>query len=338
VSQVKDFSAVSVLKEGIAAAKAGNRPAARLLLQRATDLDPENELAWLWRAGLTESLEDAKSYMQRVLRINPANERALAGLEWVEAQMARRRPIWECPLCQTGHPERASKCPTCGAILALSDVDALLDNLDVDERRVRQAIERYENALPDRATFGVHYNLALAYLNLRDLEAGIQHLQTAAWLKGGDSTLLVQASLLLRRKAEAQAAATQEEQPARGAVLVVDDSPTVCKLVTITLEKHGYGVTTAADGLEALARINDGLPDLILLDIMMPRLDGYQVCKIIKGNEETKHIPVVMLSGKDGFFDKVRGRMVGSTEYITKPFEPDSLLQVMEKHINHQVD
>jgi twitching motility two-component system response regulator PilG len=116
-------------------------------------------------------------------------------------------------------------------------------------------------------------------------------------------------------------------------VLVVDDSPTVRKLVSITLKKHNYRVVDAADGIDGLAKINDELPDLILLDITMPRLDGYQLCKIIKGNEDTKHIPVVMLSGKSGFFDKVRGRMAGSTEHITKPFKPDELLQAVRKHI-----
>jgi twitching motility two-component system response regulator PilG len=119
----------------------------------------------------------------------------------------------------------------------------------------------------------------------------------------------------------------------RGVVLVVDDSPTVRKLVTITLEKRDYRVIPAGDGLEALAKISDGLPDLILLDITMPRMDGYQLCKIIKSNPGTKHVPVVMLSGKDGFFDKVRGRMAGSTEYITKPFKPDALVETVEKHI-----
>ena len=129
------------------------------------------------------------------------------------------------------------------------------------------------------------------------------------------------------------AAATPNHSPRRGTILVVDDSPTICRLVAATLERRGYQVVTAADGLEALARMNDISPDLIFLDITMPRLDGYQLCKIIKGNEDTKQIPVVMLSGKDGFFDKVKGRMAGATDYVTKPFKPSALLQVIGKHI-----
>ena len=126
----------------------------------------------------------------------------------------------------------------------------------------------------------------------------------------------------------------QDNRTDRGTILVVDDSPTICKLVDIILKKRGFRVISASNGLEALARINDGLPSMIFLDITMPRMDGYQLCKIIKANRETRDIPVVMLTGKDGLIDKVRGRMAGSTGYITKPFGPDTLLQAVEKYSN----
>jgi twitching motility two-component system response regulator PilG len=109
-------------------------------------------------------------------------------------------------------------------------------------------------------------------------------------------------------------------------VLVVDDSPTVRKLVTMTLEKNGFTVGAAADGVVALKSIAELKPRLILLDITMPRLGGYQLCKLIKKHESTKHIPVIMLSGKDGMFDKVRGKFVGCDDYITKPFDPEELV------------
>lgn len=110
-------------------------------------------------------------------------------------------------------------------------------------------------------------------------------------------------------------------------VLVVDDSPTVRKLVTMTLEKNGFTVGAAADGVVALKSIAELKPRLILLDITMPRLGGYQLCKLIKKHESTKHIPVIMLSGKDGMFDKVRGKFVGCDDYITKPFDPEVLVE-----------
>jgi twitching motility two-component system response regulator PilG len=119
-------------------------------------------------------------------------------------------------------------------------------------------------------------------------------------------------------------------------ILVVDDSPTVRKIVKVTLTKMGCQVVMAEDGLEALAKIEDEKPDLILLDIIMPRMDGYQVCGLIKKKPHYKHIPIIMLSGKDGLFDKVRGRLAGSTDYITKPFQPHELKETVEKHLINQ--
>jgi twitching motility two-component system response regulator PilG len=120
-------------------------------------------------------------------------------------------------------------------------------------------------------------------------------------------------------------------------ILIVDDSPTVCKIVSITLKKRGFKVSTAADGVEAMAMISADRPDLILLDINMPRMDGYQLCKLIKGYPETKDIPVVMLSGKDGFFDRVRGKLVGCSDYITKPFDPEQLVATVEQYVSRSV-
>ena len=116
-------------------------------------------------------------------------------------------------------------------------------------------------------------------------------------------------------------------------VLVVDDSPTIRKIVEITLKRQGVQVISAPSGVIALAAIANTPPQLILLDIMLPKVNGYQICQIIRRNPEYKHIPVVMLSGKDGVFNKVRGKLVGATEYITKPFEPRDLLRVVRKYV-----
>jgi len=134
------------------------------------------------------------------------------------------------------------------------------------------------------------------------------------------------------KPAEAFEAPISQKKDTGKVVMVVDDSPTVRKLVSLKLEKFGHSVISAVDGMDALAKMSEETPDLILLDITMPRLDGYQLCKLIKGNESTKHVPVVMLSGKDGFFDKIRGRMAGASTYLTKPFEPEVLLQTVNDY------
>ena len=114
-------------------------------------------------------------------------------------------------------------------------------------------------------------------------------------------------------------------------VLVIDDSNTIRRSAEIFLKQGGHEVMLAEDGFDALAKVNDAQPDLIFCDILMPRLDGYQTCAIIKRNEKFSATPIVMLSSKDGVFDKARGRMVGSQDYLTKPFTKDQLLQAVEQ-------
>lgn len=117
-------------------------------------------------------------------------------------------------------------------------------------------------------------------------------------------------------------------------VLVVDDSPTVRKIVQLTLQREHIRVVTAGDGLSALATVADEQPDLILLDIMLPRMDGYNICQVVRKNMAYKDMPIIMLSGKDGLFDKMRGKLSGSTEYITKPFDSAELVQTVKRHLD----
>ena len=116
-------------------------------------------------------------------------------------------------------------------------------------------------------------------------------------------------------------------------VLVIDDSKTIRRTAETLLSKEGCEVFTAVDGFDALAKIADHQPDIVFVDIMMPRLDGYQTCALIKHNKVFRSIPVIMLSSKDGLFDRARGRIVGSEHYLTKPFTKDELLGAIESHI-----
>ena len=123
-----------------------------------------------------------------------------------------------------------------------------------------------------------------------------------------------------------------DRDPAVIRVLVIDDSNTIRRSAEIFLKQGGCEVVLAEDGFDALAKVSDHRPDLIFCDILMPRLDGYQTCAIIKRNPKFASVPVIMLSSKDGLFDKARGRMVGSEDYLTKPFTKDQLLQAVQQH------
>ena len=116
-------------------------------------------------------------------------------------------------------------------------------------------------------------------------------------------------------------------------VMVIDDSKTIRRTAESLLKKAGCEVVTATDGFEALAKIADEKPDIIFVDIMMPRLDGYQTCALIKNNQVFRKIPVIMLSSKDSLFDRARGRIVGSDQYLTKPFTKDELLGAIREHV-----
>jgi twitching motility two-component system response regulator PilG len=117
-------------------------------------------------------------------------------------------------------------------------------------------------------------------------------------------------------------------------VMVIDDSNTIRRSAEIFLLQAGCTVILAEDGFDALAKIADHQPDLVFVDIMMPRLDGYQTCALIKKNSKFQRTPVIMLSSKDGLFDRARGRMVGSDQYLTKPFTKESLLKAVAAHVN----
>jgi len=116
-------------------------------------------------------------------------------------------------------------------------------------------------------------------------------------------------------------------------VMVIDDSKTIRRTAETLLKKVGCEVITATDGFEALSKIADHRPDIIFVDIMMPRLDGYQTTALIKNNKVFKATPVIMLSSKDGLFDRARGRIVGSEQYLTKPFTKEELLGAIKKHV-----
>jgi twitching motility two-component system response regulator PilG len=116
-------------------------------------------------------------------------------------------------------------------------------------------------------------------------------------------------------------------------VMVIDDSKTIRRTAETLLKKEGCEVITATDGFEALSKITDHRPDIIFIDIMMPRLDGYQTCALIKRNKSYKETPVILLTSKDGLFDRARGRIVGSDQYLTKPFTREELLGAIKQYV-----
>lgn len=336
------------LAEAITAAKLGQRQLARQILAGLIERDPRNESAWLWVAALSEDKQQAMEALGRVLDINPNNQQALNAMALARLQESGARygrggqksatsgnghapaapaaapasgaapapAAWTCPACGERSQRAERRCPGCGILAVLADPDEYAQNKGVQEDKLQETLHRLQARLSKQDGFADRLLTALCLLNLNRSAEALPHLRRAAELQPGHPGV--------RRLTEKLAS--------RRLILAVDDSMTVRKIVSITLERLGYRVLTAADGLQALARLKEETPDLVLLDITMPGMDGYQVCKVIKQTPGTKSIPVVMLSGKDGFFDKVKGRLAGATDYITKPFREATLAEVVEKY------
>ena len=116
-------------------------------------------------------------------------------------------------------------------------------------------------------------------------------------------------------------------------VMIIDDSKTIRRTAETLLQREGCQVVSAVDGFDALSKIVDTNPDIIFVDIMMPRLDGYQTCALIKNNQNYQNVPVIMLSSKDGLFDQAKGKIVGSDQYLTKPFSKEELFEAINNHV-----
>ena len=186
---------------------------------------------------------------------------------------------WECVLCGQQSHRVEPTCPTCKSVVDLNRLADMARNEDVDRVSLKRLISEWEEQADSQPTAALCTKLALGYLNLRQSNSALPHLLQAARMDRGNELL----------------AAALEQVSRRPLILVVDDSRTVQRMVLSTLEKELFRVQIAEDGLQALAKLNEETPSLILLDITMPRMDGYQVCKVITGNDEFKHIPVVML-------------------------------------------
>jgi twitching motility two-component system response regulator PilG len=346
------------MREVVSATRLGQKDLARAHLKELLQEDPLNEQALLWAAALAESQDEASVYLEQVLSVNPNNSQAINILavsrlslsgpvavpaptppappevaapeapEQTRAQapaapgrvlefreMLKRN--WACPLCRGEALQPQRRCGKCGALLALEDLQALAENRGVDEKLLTEVAEGLEKRAAAEPNSEIRLNLARAYLNLNRSAEALTWLRKALEANPSDTGLKILVRNLERRPL----------------VLAVDDSTTLRKILSILLERKGYRVLTASDGMQALAKLNEESPDLILLDITMPRMDGYQVCKVIKQNPYTKQIPVVMLSGNDGFFDKVKGKLAGAADYVTKPFEEEQLSKTVRRYI-----
>ncbi len=304
--------------------------------------NPRNPQGWLWYSRLVTTLKSVEVSLSNAAKLAPKDPEIAREREKLARAKAaiREEPIRRCPFCWTPAEQKATQCPNCRAHLFIHDRLFYLPR-DADRGILESAIERYTKVIGRERNVNAYYYLSLAHLNLAHWEEALNLFHKTVNLAPDKPVFSDQLRILLKHMASVEPVHEPEPEPMRPApearekkrILVVEDSPTTRKVISITLGQKGYEIIEARDGLEALSKLNDNKPDLILLDIVLPKMDGYKILEIIKGNSVFKHIPVIMLTSKDGMISKWKGKLAGSTAYLTKPFDPKKLVTTIEKYL-----
>ncbi len=237
-----------------------------------------------------------------------------------------------CPVCRQPRTE-APRCPTCRLVMSLDHPSLLLSNTEIDPNQLVRAAHLLRTT---STSAEVHIDLAVIYANLGWLEEAAS--QCLAAVRTHPNDLRLQAFSRAIERAGAAGGKLTAVPASKAApvldILVVDDSHTVLRAVVMMLSPHGYRVRTAATPFEALGLLNDAAPDLVILDLTLPQMDGFKLAKLIRDHHSTSSVPIVMLTSRDGLIDRVRSRMAGAVAFIRKPFTQAELLEVVRHHGN----
>ncbi len=311
--------------------------------------NPNSSKAWLWFSRCLGSMNAISAALDNCSKLTPKSLQI--GEELLKLKKARQYvkdvQVGRCPFCWTPLNRNARQCYYC--LSKLSIASALKDNTleKVNSRYLIDAVTRYTDVVAREDNLKAIYYLSLANCNLDKVDEAMDLLNEVSRTNPDNKFLSDQLNLIINHvatrlnkyersiglQAEIVRPSSAAVESNKKKVLVVEDSPTTRKVVVLTLKQKGYILVEAKDGLEALSKINDERPDLVLLDIILPKMDGFRILSIIKKTPELKDTPVILLSSKDGLVDKVKGRLAGSTAYLTKPFEPRDLIETVRKYI-----
>ncbi len=328
-----------LLNKAISFAQGYHFKEAQDLLSNILKKNKNNIEALLWLSRIVNRMrivEQCLAYLKRIAPTHPEVMEEIAKFSQVK-QYITDDIITHCPFCWAPMNKGDSNCMYCKAITVLSQ-DSLSSLGQVDEKILRSAIDRYQNVfINEENNFYAFWWMGVANVNLKNFEVGLKYMERAVsinrepyFISQIDSLKEYMESKTspLPLEMEEEEIEDIENQPK---ILVVDDSVTTRKTIREILRKAGYNVVEAKDGGEALNKLKTEMPDLVLLDIILPVLDGYKILEIMKAHSKYKEIPVVLLTSQDGFFDKLRAKMSGSNAYVTKPFKPKKLMKVIKK-------
>ncbi len=365
-----------LLTDTASAIAAGDRELAQQEIESVLTENTDCPTAWLMRAFTSESMSECETAISRALDLDPNNETAIAGLNWfhgiqalaewqigaarqaeeaarqaeLERQAELKRQAEEEAARKAELERQAEEAARQAELERQAEESARLAELERQAELQRQAEEAARLAELERQAEIQRQAAEAARQAEIERQAQTEQLaeskadeeldrlqQEVETLAGEVQQEVEMPTAVAESNQSGKPVSGEERSSSQSLILAVDDSPTVRKLVSLTLGANGFEVLTAADGIEALNILSDTLPDLILCDINMPRLGGYKLCKFVKKHERTQSIPVVMLSGKDGVFDKMRGKLSGCDDFISKPFESEELVAKIREHLEVKV-
>lgn len=304
---------------------------------------------WLWLSRCMSSKKKTKIILQKVFKLASTSKRVDREIrKFHTAAKFCGEKIIRCPFCFAPLDPKATQCPHCRAYVVITEDIFQQLGRDANRQELDQALQRFRSVLTRELNIPVLFYAGMAQLNLNNFNEALTYFEQIQECIGTSEnmyTKTVQRILTYiashhlttnddKAKGEPPASIASDDTLSSGKkVLVVEDSPTTRKVIKMTLEAHDYRVVEAADGVEALTKLNDERPDLVLLDVMLPTLDGYGILSLLKKNHNFKKVPVIMLTSKDRFRDKIKGRFSAASAYLTKPFEPRILLNEVAKHL-----
>lgn len=320
VVEKKNDNLATVIRLATVALTSGDRHEAKRLLLPWKPHGKMNEAYWLLLARTAGSAKEGIDIVEEGRRYLPNAERLYVAREQFAAKMALNTR--KCPFCSTPYPESAHSCLECGGRASLNEPRIWHTHQPLKAALIRRAMATYVKAAEQQADFRWSLAIGLAHLNLREYPEALQHLREALRCRPDYVGLPEQIAVVEEW--------VQAIKPARGSIAVIDDSPTVRRMVETKLREFDYAVVGFPDGETAMEQLTDLRPDAILLDVNMPGRDGYQVCSWIRSQPGIKKTPIILLTGEDGFFDKLRGKMAGANKHMGKPFNADALVQMID--------
>ena len=339
-----------ILEDAVRLAEGHHFKEAQTMIASFLKDNPRNHRGWLWCSRIIVVMKSIEAFLNNAAKLAPDDPDVIEDIEklslakkTIKAEQVRR-----CPFCWSPVESKAVQCQYCRSHLFIHN-DFFVSERNPKREILEKAVERYTKVIGREKNINAYYYLSIAHLNLEHWEETLNLFYKTVKLVPEKKVFSDQLHKLLNYMAlESSTESFQSELPQKKPadidstvhkgsekkkILVVEDSPTTRKVISITLGQRGYDIIEARDGLEALSRLNEERPDLVLLDIILPKMDGYKILSIIKDNAIFKHIPVIMLTSKDGMINKWKGKRAGATAYLTKPFKPEVLVESIEKYL-----